>query len=154
MAYDEALAARVRALLGSGKDVTERKMFGGIGFFLRGNMGPGVMGSRLIVKMDKGPDFDIAMAKPHTAPFDFTGKPMRGILYVEPAGLAGAGLATWVRLSADYARSLPPKAGKPARVAPNASKAGRKPKPLQAVRKKSAKIRATRAPSARGASRT
>lgn len=86
MAYDEQLAARVRRELGKRKDVSERRMFGGLAFMVGGHMACGVLGRDLIVRV--GPDEgDGALAQPHVRPFDFTGRPSRGMVYVEPEGV-------------------------------------------------------------------
>jgi len=109
MAYDEALAARVRELICLRESSTERKMFGGIGFMLAGNMACGVLGGELIVRLDPG-DAERALAEPNTRAFDYTGRPMKGWIYVSPEALeAEEELASWVDAGADYAASLPPK---------------------------------------------
>jgi TfoX/Sxy family transcriptional regulator of competence genes len=109
MAYDEALAERVRELITLREDVTERKMFGGIAWMLAGNMACGVLGDELIVRLDPE-DAERALAEPHTRPFDFTGRPARNMAMVAPAGTAAdAELAAWVDAGADFAASLPPK---------------------------------------------
>jgi catechol 2,3-dioxygenase-like lactoylglutathione lyase family enzyme len=82
MAYDERLAARVRALLASRADVSERKMFGGLTFMVGGNMCCGVNGDELIVRLDPGHEDD-ALARPHVRPMDFTGRRMRGFITVQ-----------------------------------------------------------------------
>ena len=106
MAYDEKLAARVRALLADRTDVSERKMFGGLTFMVSGHMCCGVNGDELIVRLD--PDHeDKALAKPHTRPMDFTGRPMRGFVTVKAEGLKGAQLNRWVREAVARAESLP-----------------------------------------------
>ena len=87
MAYDERLAERVRGAMGKRKDVVEKKMFGGIAFMVRGHMSCGIVGSSLMVRID--PAREEKMLRERGAkPMDFTGRPMRGFLYVEPAGLA------------------------------------------------------------------
>lgn len=109
MAYDEALADRVRDLLSLRADVRERKMFGGIAFMLAGNMACGVLGDELIVRLGPVED-ERALAEPNTRAFDFTGRPMRGFVVVGPGGLAGEEeLAGWVDVGADFAASLPHK---------------------------------------------
>ncbi len=109
MAYDEALAARVRKTLGRQAGITEKKMFGGLAFLLRGNMCVGVHKRDLIVRLDPG-DTDAALAKPHARIFDLTGRPMKGWIVVGAAGLEGdAALAQWVNQARAYAGSLPPK---------------------------------------------
>jgi TfoX/Sxy family transcriptional regulator of competence genes len=109
MAYDEALAERIRELISLRAGVTERKMFGGIAWMLGGNMACGVLGDELIVRLDPE-DAERALAEPHTRPFDFTGRPMRNMAMVAPAGTADDDeLAGWVDAGADFAASLPPK---------------------------------------------
>ena len=109
MAFDERLAARIRAHLGKRNGVAERKMFGGITFLLRGNMCCGVHRDALIARL--GPDeAGRALAEPHTRVFDLTGRPMKAWVVVEPKGLAtDAQLENWVDRAAQYAGSLPPK---------------------------------------------
>ena len=113
MAYDEDLADRVRAVLPAAELVTERQMFGGLAFMLRGHMFCGVVKDTLMVRL--GPDgADRALNRPHVRPMDFTGRPMRGMVFVEPGGLHGTtALRHWVGAAADYTRSLPPKPATP-----------------------------------------
>ena len=109
MAYDEALADRVREVLSLREAVTERKMFGGIAFMVGGNLACGVLGEELIARV--GPAaYDEAIAEPHTREFDFTGRPMRNVVVVAPAALeSDEDLAGWVDAGADFAASLPAK---------------------------------------------
>ena len=108
MAYDEKLADRVRKQLAKRKGIAEKKMFGGLAFLMNGNMSVGLHGGELIVRLDPG-ETDAALARPHTRIFDITGRPMKGWILVEPAGLGGDALAKWVDTGASYAKSLPPK---------------------------------------------
>jgi TfoX/Sxy family transcriptional regulator of competence genes len=109
VAYSEELAERVRALLADRDSVTERKMFGGIGWMFTGNMGCGVMGDDLLVRLD-GEDADRALEEPHVRLREFGGRTMRAFLTVEADGIASdAELARWVDAGARYAASLPPK---------------------------------------------
>ena len=108
MAYDERLAARVRALLASRAGVSERKMFGGLTFMVGGNMCCGVNGQELIVRLDPGHEDD-ALARPHARPMDLTGRRMRGFITVHPDGLTGSQLDRWVHEAVARAGSLPPK---------------------------------------------
>jgi TfoX/Sxy family transcriptional regulator of competence genes len=106
MVFDEKLADRIRTTLARGEDaVTERKMFGGICFLVDGAMCCGVLKDELIVKV--GPEEgDKALAKPHTRPFDFTGRPMAGMLYVAPGGTrTAASLEKWLKLGVAHARA-------------------------------------------------
>ena len=109
MAYDEAVAERVRSALGNTPDVVERKMFGGIAFMLRGNMCCGVIGDRLMLRV--GPKgYETALSRPHARTMDFTGKPMKGLVYVESAGFASPrDLKTWIEKAMEFTRSLPAK---------------------------------------------
>jgi TfoX/Sxy family transcriptional regulator of competence genes len=109
MAFDEALADRIREVLAARPALSERRMFGGIAFMLAGNMAVGVVGDDLMVRLDPA-DAERALAEPHTRPMDFTGKPMKNMVYVDPEGTASdEELAAWVEAGADYASSLPPK---------------------------------------------
>ena len=114
MAYDEDLADRIRAALPHGAEVTERQMFGGLTFMLGGHMACGVVKDTLMVRL--GPEgAGRALDQPHVRPMDFTGRPMKGMVFVEPAGLHDDALQRWVDAAADYVRSLPPKYATPAR---------------------------------------
>ena len=108
MAYDERLAARVRALLAGRAGVSERKMFGGLTFMVGGNMCCGVNGQELIVRLAPGHEDD-ALARPHARPMDLTGRRMRGFITVHPDGLTGSRLDRWVHEAVARAGSLPPK---------------------------------------------
>lgn len=109
MAYDAELADRVREVLSLREQVSEREMFGGIGFMLGGNMACGVIGEELIIRLGTE-DGERALAEPHTREFDYTGRPMRGWLFVSAEGLADdKALAGWVDAGADFAASLPAK---------------------------------------------
>jgi TfoX/Sxy family transcriptional regulator of competence genes len=109
MAYDEALADRIRELLSARADVAERKMFGGIAFMVAGNMACGVLGEDLIVRLDRD-ESEKALAEDGVRPFDFTGKPMKGIVYISAERTADdEELSEWVEAGADHAASLPAK---------------------------------------------
>jgi TfoX/Sxy family transcriptional regulator of competence genes len=109
LAYDEAIAGRIRELFPTAGEVTEKKMFGGIAFMLRGNMCCGVIGDKLMLRV--GADgHEGALRLPHAREMDFTGKPMKGFIYVDPAGFrSGKSLKRWVDMAVKYARSLPAK---------------------------------------------
>ena len=109
MSYDEHLAERMRAALGKVEGLTEKKMFGGVGFMLRGNMACGVHGDDMIVRV--GPaSYERALAQPHTAVFDMTGRPMTGWVVVKPEGCRkDSELRSWVKQGVDYALTLPAK---------------------------------------------
>ena len=106
MAYDERLADRVRAGLTGRSDISERKMFGGLAFMLSGNMCCCVSDRGLILRV--GVDaYDDALALPHAGLMDFTGRPMRGWIMVEPDGLASDDdLAVWVSRATEFVATL------------------------------------------------
>jgi hypothetical protein len=109
VAYDEALADRVREALSDRQELSEREMFGGIAFMLAGNMACGVIGDDLLVRLGKE-DAAKALEERHVRPMDFTGKPMKTTVYVDPAGTASdSDVAGWVDAAAGFAESLPPK---------------------------------------------
>ncbi len=109
MAYNDELAARVRKALGRRKGVKEQKMFGGIAFMLHGHMCCGVQDDELMLRL--GPDLAAkALKRAHTRPVDFTGRIMKSMIMVAPAGhRTDASLKKWVAEAADFAISLPPK---------------------------------------------
>jgi hypothetical protein len=109
MAFDNALAERIRKRLGKRSGFTEKKMFGGIAFLLNGNMCVGVHGNELIVRLDPEQS-NKALSEPHTRRFDLTGRPMKGWILVQPGGLASDGdLDKWIDTSTRFAGSLPKK---------------------------------------------
>ncbi len=109
MAYDEGLAQRIGDMLGEQPGLVEKKMFGGVGFMLHGNMACGVHKDSLIVRV--GPErYDEAMKRPHTRPFDMTGRPMKGWVMLAADGYeADDDLSSWVQQGIEFALSLPPK---------------------------------------------
>jgi TfoX/Sxy family transcriptional regulator of competence genes len=109
VAYDEGLAQRVREALAERNDLDERRMFGGLAFLLGGNLCAGVVKDELMVRV--GPDaYAASLARPHARPMDFTGRPMKGLVYVAPEGLEDDDdLRAWVARGVDFAGSLPPK---------------------------------------------
>ena len=109
VAYNEQLAERVRTIVGDAPGLSERKMFGGIAFMLNGNMFCGITRDDLMVRV--GPDrFQAALALTGARPMDFTGRPMKAMVYVGPEGYATEKqLRGWVEQTLEYARSLPAK---------------------------------------------
>ena len=109
MAFDQGLAERVRALLTNDANVRERKMFGGLCFLCGGNMACGIVGDELMVRVGPQGWLD-ALSQPHAREMDFTGRSMKGMVYVGVKGIAeDTDLARWVDRGTTYARSLPPK---------------------------------------------
>jgi TfoX/Sxy family transcriptional regulator of competence genes len=109
MAYDEGVAHRLRELFAGREDVTEMKMFGGIAFMVSGNMCCGIIGDALMARV--GPEqYEEALALPHAREMDFTGKPMKGFVYVEPDGFeADEDLKAWVDRCEQFIAGLPAK---------------------------------------------
>jgi hypothetical protein len=115
MPYNATLAERIRAILGDEPDLVEQKMFGGLSFMLAGNLCVGILGDDLVVRVPKE-EAEATSTLPHVRPMDFTGRPMRGFLYVDPEGLATArALRSWVGRTVAFAESQPVKPLKPAK---------------------------------------
>jgi TfoX/Sxy family transcriptional regulator of competence genes len=109
VAYDEDLAMRIREVLADRTDLTERKMFGGIAFMIGGHIACGVIGDDLMLRLGEE-GADEALDRSHTRPFDFTGRPSKGSIFVEPAGTTDdAELRNWVARAVSHAARLAPK---------------------------------------------
>ena len=109
MAYDEKLAERVRGVLERRRGITERKMFGGLSFMVNGHMCCGVLGDDLMVRVGAD-DYDAALDMKGARPMNFTGRPMKGMVFVDRTGHGRADrLRAWVERGLRYARTLPPK---------------------------------------------
>ena len=109
MAYDEGLAQRVRELLAEQDGVSEKRMFGGLAFLVRGNMCVGIVKENLMVRVGKDA-YPRLLEAPHARRMDFTGRPMKGFVYVDPAGVeSDADLRRWVGHGLALAGSLPGK---------------------------------------------
>jgi TfoX/Sxy family transcriptional regulator of competence genes len=109
MAYDEGLAERIRGILEGRGRVSERRMFGGLAFLMQGNMTVGIAKDELMVRV--GPEaYDQALREPHARAMDFTGRPMKGFVFVSPGGLeSDTDLKRWVDRGVAYGASLPAK---------------------------------------------
>jgi hypothetical protein len=109
MAYDHDLAERIRHLLGKHPEVTEKEMFGGICFLVNGNMVCGISKSDFMARLDPQ-KFGEYRELPDVRPMDFTGRPMKGYLFVNPDGVeTEEQLIAWVDRCYTYASSLTPK---------------------------------------------
>ena len=109
MAYNEILAGRVREIVtGIDAEVAERKMFGGLAFMLNGHMFTGVVGDELMLRLGEA-GAEAALRREHVREMDFTGRPMKAMVFIEPAGLDRPALAEWVTSAATFAGTLPPK---------------------------------------------
>jgi hypothetical protein len=110
MAFSESLAARVRDGLTGTKRVEEKRMFGGVGFLLNGNMLVGVWKDSLAVRLGAG-EAAAALREPSVRVFDITGTPMRGWVMVEPDGVEEDDqVAGWIGRATEFVRTLPSKA--------------------------------------------
>jgi TfoX/Sxy family transcriptional regulator of competence genes len=109
MAFDEALAYRIRDILSDRTDVVEKKMFGGLTFMVSGNMCVGVSKERLMVRV--GPDqFADSIAQAHARPMDMQGKPMKGFIFVDADGFASdEDLNAWVQRGLNFVHTIPAK---------------------------------------------
>jgi TfoX/Sxy family transcriptional regulator of competence genes len=109
MAFDETLAARIRQNLARHKNVENKKMFGGIGFLLNGNMLVGVRKESLIARVGSD-EYEHAVLEPHVKEFDITGKPMKGWVLVEPQGVIDdEQLNEWIQRALKFVGKLPAK---------------------------------------------
>ncbi len=109
MPYDEALAAKVRKLLGRRKNLVEKKLFGGVGFLLNGNICCCAWKEFLILRLGDDAARQV-LAEEHARPFDITGRPMRGWAMIEPVGWQNeADLRRWVAWAVEFTSALPSK---------------------------------------------
>ena len=109
MSFDERLAERVRVALAHRDDVVEKKMFGGLCFMVANSMCCGLTKTDFMVRV--GPErYDQALAQPHARPMDFTGRPLKGMVYVAPEGVrTTAALRKWVEWGVTFVSTLPKK---------------------------------------------
>ena len=109
MAYDEGLAERLRELFPENAGIAEKKMFGGLCLLSRGHMFVGIVGEALMARV--GPDaYEKALRRPHARPMDFTGRPMKGYVFVDPPGYEDdRDLKRWVDESLKFVATLPDK---------------------------------------------
>jgi TfoX/Sxy family transcriptional regulator of competence genes len=109
MPFDESLAPRIRTALARKRGFEEKKMFGGIGFLLNGNLFVGVWTDSLIVRLNPE-ESAAALREPHVKAFDVTGKPMKGWILVEPEGVEDDDqLRGWIERATKFVKSLPKK---------------------------------------------
>jgi len=108
MPHDPHLAELMRGALASRPGVTKKKMFGGYCWMLNGNMLCGVEVGRFMFRAGKDLESE-ALKRPGATPMDITGKPMRGIVWVDADEAIEAGLDSWIDFAAKFVGSLPPK---------------------------------------------
>tara|TARA_R110002049_G_scaffold17162_1_gene67167 strand:- start:334 stop:663 length:330 start_codon:yes stop_codon:yes gene_type:complete len=109
MAYDEGVAERCREYLADCVGISEKKMFGGLAFMYRGNMLIGIVGEALMARVGPG-EYAAALKRPFVREMDFTGRPMKGYVYVDLAGFeTDADLKRWISLCLSFNATLPAK---------------------------------------------
>ena len=110
MAYNEELADRLREVFIEKEGFVEKKMFGGLCFLVHGNMCCGLTGDDLLM-VRVGPDqYEDSLGQPHARPMDFTGRPMRGMVFVDGEGFQSeSALREWVGRGMKFVNTLPHK---------------------------------------------
>ena len=109
MPYDEQLARRVRPLMALRRGFSEKKMFGGIAYFLEGNLCVGVFRESLVVRIGLEA-YGAALDEPYVTIFGPVKRPMRGWVMVGPEGLGEmSSIRTWVKRGVEFVETLPPK---------------------------------------------
>ncbi|CAN5479308.1 hypothetical protein BH11PLA2_BH11PLA2_47660 [soil metagenome] len=109
MPYDQFLTDRIRTVIGRKKNILEMKMFGGVGFLLKGNLLVGVWKDSMIVRLDTEED-ELALRERHVRAFDITGKPMAGWIMVAAEGVANDDeVDGWVQRAVKFVSKLPAK---------------------------------------------
>jgi hypothetical protein len=120
MAFDATLARRVRKHFDNRRDFVEKHMFGGVCFMIRGRMCCGIIDSSLMVRLDPD-EADRVADEPHVRPMDFTGKPMRGYLFVDAEGIESPKtLKSWVDRCVTHIETMPVQKPKPRKAAARA----------------------------------
>ena len=110
MPFDEQLAQRIRQVVARRKGFTEKKMFGGVCFFLNGHVTCGVWKDSLILRIGPAKYEDVLQAS-CVSEFDVTGRPMRGWVKVSPQGISDKeSLRDWIEQAVKFVRTLPAKA--------------------------------------------
>jgi TfoX/Sxy family transcriptional regulator of competence genes len=109
MTFNELTASQIRSALDKTPGLSERHMFGGIAFMLGGNMCCGVIEDNLVVRV--GPDaYETVLCEPHARPMDFTGRPLKGFIYVDREGFESpSALRAWIDRGVEFVKRLPPK---------------------------------------------
>jgi TfoX/Sxy family transcriptional regulator of competence genes len=138
VSYDEKLAERIRTAIETKKPRTESKMFGGLAFMVGGHMCCGVIGRDMLVRVGRD-EYAKLVSAPHARPMDFTGKPLKSMIYVGPDGTRNArGLKKWVDRAVGFVEGLPAKP----RKKKVAAKKGKTSSPSAAAKKAPTRKRA------------
>ena len=109
MAYSEGLAQRLQEYFQKRTDVEAKMMFGGLCFMIKGHMRSGIVRDTLMLRV--GPEqYEACLKKPHAREMDFTGRAMKGMVYVSPEGIeSDAALGDWVGIAESFVATLPDK---------------------------------------------
>jgi TfoX/Sxy family transcriptional regulator of competence genes len=138
--YHVHLADRIRSILQSAGEFSEKRMFGGLAFMVNGHMCCGVLKTDLVLRLAPG-EADAALREPHTRPMDFTGKPMKSMIYVSATGTdSDQALAKWVESAVKLARSTTQQATRARRITSSGS-AVREPAISRSASKRAARKR-------------
>src|SRR6267142_5709919 len=115
MPFDDHVAHRLREILAGevmdseGVTIKDKRMFGGLAIMVNGHMCCGIVGRDLVVRVGRN-EYEQALSQHHARPMDFTGRAMRGFVYVDPAGFrSNTHLRAWIRRGLHFVFSLPPK---------------------------------------------
>jgi TfoX/Sxy family transcriptional regulator of competence genes len=110
MAYDTALADRIRELISAERGVEEKQMFGGLAFLINGNMSVAVSGRGGLMVRVPPDETEKLLTRDHVEPMVMAGRETRGWLRVAVDGVkTKRQLQSWVRRGVDYAKDLPKK---------------------------------------------
>ena len=109
MAYNEKLAGRIREVLKGKRGLVEKKMFGGIAFMLKDKMFVGIAKNDLMIRV-LNEKYEECLKKPHAREMDFTGRPLKGFLFISEEGIkTKKQLSKWIDLGIEYVQKSPPK---------------------------------------------
>lgn len=136
MSYNESLAARVRQFLKS-KRVQEKKMMGGLTFMVNGKMCVGILKDELMARIDSDV-YEAALERPGCRPMDFTGKPMKGFVFIGPEGTRDE-LKDWVDLALDFNARAKASKRKTTKASGRPTRKARAQKPLKASKGRKAR---------------
>lgn len=125
MACDERLVQRIRDEIRHNAGIGERRMFGGVCFTLNGNMFCGVAKDEIMFRIGQA-NYNAALERPHVREMDFTGRPMRGYVFVARPGIESpASLRMWIGMAREFVAMLPAKVPKRLPAKPSGSRAHR-----------------------------
>jgi TfoX/Sxy family transcriptional regulator of competence genes len=125
--YDERLAERIRSILAGAASFDEKKMFGGVAFLKDGKMFCGIVKDDLMVRVG-AEQHELALALPHARPMDFTGRPMKGYVFVAPAGCRTyTTLGKWIYRGVAFVDTLSEGAHRQRRQQPSTAASKRRP---------------------------